>query len=286
MTNEHRYFKDVYTYVDENGEKRISAPALTHNVISRKQSEAYKEEMEAQKWRKGRQKDFTASNMHTLHEVYDVLTTAQCGYLMLLQCYVNYDGGTLVNPDDSLMSTAQMRTILQLDRKKSTFYDFLRASTEHGIIRESAGVYSVNPRYHFRGSFGNQRVVKTYTTKLKEVYREVKASDIGLIYRMLPYVHYKTNALCDNPFEQDPLKIRWFNRRELADATGVDPATLGRRLSKMTFGGEFVIARIKFNSTVEKYTFNPSVVYRRDGKPDDTLQAMFAVRSNVKYRGR
>ncbi|MCM3705838.1 MULTISPECIES: hypothetical protein [Cytobacillus] len=99
---------------------------------------------------------------------------------------------------------------------------------------------------------------------------------------MLPYVHYKTNSLCDNPFEQDPMKIRWFNRRELADAIGVDPATLGRRLSKMTFGGEFVIARIKFNSTVEKYTFNPSVVYRRDGKPDDTLQAMFA----VKYQGR
>jgi hypothetical protein len=225
----------------------------------------------------GRKHDFTASNMETLHEVYSVLTTAQCGYLMVLQCYVNYDGGTLVNPDDTLMSTAQMRKVLQLDRKKSTFYDFLRDCIEHVIIRESGGSYSVNPRYHFRGAFGNQIVVKTYTTKLKEVYREVKAADIGLIYRMLPYVHYKTNALCDNPFEHDPLSIRWFNRKELADAIGVDPATLGRRLSKMTFGGEFVIARIKFNSTVEKYTFNPSVFYRREGKPDDTLQAMFNV---------
>jgi hypothetical protein len=227
----------------------------------------------------GRKHDFTASNMETLHEVYSVLTTAQCGYLMVLQCYVNYDGGTLVNTDDSLMGTAQMRKVLQLDRKKSTFYDFLRDCVSNDIIRESDGAYSVNPRYHFRGAFGNQLVVKTYTTKLKEIYREVQASEIGMIYRMLPYVHYKTNALCDNPFEKDPLKIRWFNRKELAEAIGVDPATLGRRLSKMTFGGEFVIARIKFNSTVEKYTFNPSVIYRREGKPDDTLQAMFNVKN-------
>jgi hypothetical protein len=250
---------------------------LTH----RNQAEAYEEKKRKEETRlQGRSIDFTVSRMDSLHEVYDVLTTAQCGYLMLLQCYVSYDGGTLVNPDKSLMSNADMRSVLQLEKKRSTFYDFIKACIDNDIIIEDDGVYSVNPRYHFRGAFKSQTVVKTYTTKLKAIYREVKASDIGLIYRMLPYVHYKTNALCDNPFERDPLKIRWFNRRELADAIGVDTATLGRRLSKMTFGGEFVIARIKFNSTVEKYTFNPSVVYRMDGKPDDTLQAMF----NVKYR--
>lgn len=256
----------------ETGEDLSHDYTLRH----RNQDESYRQK----EYAGGRKYNFTASNMETLHEVYGVLTTAQCGYLMLLQCYVNYDGGTLVNPDGSLMNTSQMRKLLQLERKKSTFYDFMHACVESDIIRETGRTYSVNPRYHFRGAFNNQIVVKTYTTKLKEVYREVQASDIGLIYRMLPYVHYKTNALCANPFEHDPLKIRWFNRKELAEALGVDPATLGRRLSKMTFGGEFVIARIKFNSTVEKYTFNPSVVYRREGKPDDTLQAMF----NVKYR--
>lgn len=257
------------------GEDRSGEYTLRH----RNQDEAFKRKKTQFN---GRKVEFTFSQMDALHEVYEVLTTAQCGYLMLLQCYVNWDGGTIVMPDkDTAMTSADMRTVLQLDKKRSTFYDFLRACIEHDIIRKGEGEeYSVNPRYHFRGAFGSQKVVKTYTTKLKTIYREVKAADIGLIYRMLPYVHYKTNALCDNPFERDPNKIRWFNRKELADAIGVDPATLGRRLSKMTFGGEFVIARIKFNSTVEKYTFNPSVVYRMDGKPDDTLQAMF----NVKYR--
>ncbi|RSL29117.1 hypothetical protein D7Z54_32935, partial [Salibacterium salarium] len=146
----------------------------------------------------------------------------------------------------------------------------------HRIITEADGEYYVNQRYHFRGAFSDQHVVKSYITKVKQVYREVKAADIGLMYRMLPYVHMETNALCDNPFEKNPQKIRWFSRKELAEAIGVNPATLGRRLPKMTFGDEYVIARIKVGGS-ERYTFNPNVFYRRNTKPDDTLVAMFNV---------
>jgi hypothetical protein len=277
-TNEDYYFKDVYSYVDENGEARISAPALTHKVISIKQSEAYKEEQEASKWRAGKQIDFTASNMRNLHEVYEALTTAQCGYLMLLQCYVNYDGGTLVIGKKKVpMTKADMKTVLQLDKKPRTFYDFYKACVTHGIIIERDGEYAVNERYHFRGNFGSEFVVKSYTTKVKRVYREVKAADIGLIYRMLPFVHMETNALCGNPYEKNPRKISWFNRRELAEAIGVNPDTLGRRLPAMKFDGEYVVARIKVGNEPERYTFNPSVFYRGKNEPDNTLLSMFNV---------
>ena len=277
-TNEHRYYDGVFSYVDENGEQRISVPGATHKVVSIAQSDAFKAKKETERFRQGRSVDFTASNMENIHEVYNVLTTAQCGYLMLLQCYVNYDGGTLVNANKSPMSTSDMMEVLQLKRKSSTFYDFIKACMKHDIITEEDGVYAVNPRYHFRGAFNNQYVVKSYTAKIKRVYREVKAADIGLIYRMLPFVHYETNALCENPFEQDPRKIRWFNRKELAEVLGVDPATLGRRLPKMTFDGSYVVARIKVGSEPERYTFNPSVFYRKDTEPDKTLQAMFNIK--------
>jgi hypothetical protein len=227
----------------------------------------------------GRKADFTASNMKNLHEVYAVLTTAQCGYLMLLQCYVAYEGGVLINADKSPMSKREMKSVLQLDKKPRTFYDFYNACVTNVIISElNNGTFAVNERYHFRGAFNNQFVVKTYSAKIKRVYREVKAADIGLIYRMLPFVHYETNALCDNPFEQNPKAISWFNRKELAEAIGVDPDTLGRRLPKMTFDGEYVVARIKVGSEPERYTFNYRVIYRKDSEPDKTLQAMFNVK--------
>lgn len=280
-TDEAQHFSGVETYADENGELRISAPALTHKVVNIKQSEAYKAEKSNEKWRNGRNRDFTASNMRNLHEVYSVLTTAQCGYLMLLQCYVGWKDGILVNGDDYPMSKSDMKTVLQLDKKPRTFYDFYNACVANDIINENSdGTYAVNERYHFRGAFDDQFVIKSYTSKVKRVYREVKAADIGLIYRMLPYVHMETNALCANPYEKNPKAISWFNRKELAQAIGVNPDTLGRRLPKMTFDGEYVCARIKVGSEPERYTFNPSVVYRQNKKPDDTLQSMF----NVKKR--
>jgi hypothetical protein len=199
---------------------------------------------------------------------------------MRLQCNVSYDGGLLLNSDKQPMSTTDMMAVLGLKHKRSTFYDFLKACIEHDIIREVDGKYSVNERYHFKGAFDDQFVIKSYTAKIKKVYREVKAADIGLIYRMLPYVHMETNALCANPFEKDPTQITWFNRKELAEAIGVNSDTLGRRLPKMKFDGEYVVARIKVGSEPERYTFNPSVFYRQNKRPDDTLQAMF----NVKKR--
>lgn len=274
-TNEHHYFEGVFSYVDENGEQRVSAPAHTHRVVSNAQAEAYKEEQEREKWRKGRQPQFTVSNMRTIHEVYDVLTTAQCGYLMLLQCYVSFDGGTLINADKTSMTKRQMREILQLDKKPRTFYDFYKACVTNGVIIEQEdGKFSVNERYHFKGAFNDQFVIKSYTAKIKRVYSEVKATDIGLIYRMLPYVHMETNALCANPFEKTPEQIRWFNRKELAEAIGVTPQSLGSRLPKMTFDGQYVIARVKLGGN-ERYMFNPWVFYRQNSEPDGTLRALF-----------
>lgn len=236
----------------------------------------YKEKM-AKDNRNGRSRDFMNGNMQYLHEVYSVLTTPQSGYLMLLQCYVGWDNGIIVNPDKTPMTTSDMQRVLQLTgSKRSTFYDFFRSCTANNIvIANEDGSYSMNERYHFKGAHKNQFVVKTYTAKIKRVYKEVKASDIGLIYRMLPYVHMSTNALCADPFEKDPKKIRWFTQEELSEAIGVDARTLRRRLPKMQFDGEYVIHRGKVGNEPERYTLNHWVFYRQDNEPEATLQAMF-----------
>lgn len=233
--------------------------------------------IEEQAKAEGRKHDFTNANMTYLHEVYSVLTTAQCGYLMLLQCYIDYETAIIVNPDKSPMTTANMRQALQLERKRSTFYDFLNACLDNGIISESEGVFIMNTRYHFKGAIKGVAAIKTYTAKIKRVYSEVKANDIGLIYRMLPLVHMSTNALCDNPFEKNPKNVRWLNRRELAQMIGVDESTLHRRLPKMQFDGEYVVARIKVGNEPERYIMNYEVFRRTDKAPDATQQSIFAV---------
>ncbi|AXF40011.1 hypothetical protein LEY_84 [Paenibacillus phage Ley] len=262
-------------YHPETGERIVWGTVSEHKLVSKAQAEAYKEREEF----KGRQSDFTFTAMDAINEVTAVLTTAQCGYLVLLQCFVNYGDGTLVDSEDIPMSTKDMQTVLQLTRKRQTFYDFLNACLEHDIIRKKDdNSYSVNPRYHFRGATDNKAVIRSYTAMVKRVYREVRAVDLGLIYRMLPYVHYKTNALCANPSEPDVKSIRWFNGKELAAVLGINSMELSRRLPRMRFGDEYVVARLKVGG-IAYYIFNPNVFYRKTSKPDDTLVAMF----NVNY---
>jgi hypothetical protein len=177
------------------------------------------------------------------------------------------------------MSKADMIQALQLTKKRSVFYNFFRAANSNGIINEINGVFSVNQRFHFRGVSDNPYVIKSYTAKVKRVYREVKAADLGLIYRMLPLVHYDTNALCSNPYEINPKQINFLDREELAQAIGISAGEISRRLPKITFDGNYVIARVKVGGS-DKYMFNPWVFYRKMTAPDKTLQAMF----NVKKR--
>jgi hypothetical protein len=226
---------------------------------------------------KGRNAGFTFASMDDIHYVIERLTTAQCGYLLVLQCYVDYDGGRIVNSEGRALATTEMMDVLQLRKKRQTFYDFLRACLESGVItKDEHESYYVNPRYHFRGTTQNRMVVRTYTAKIKQAYREVKAVDIGLMYRMIPFVHIKENALCANPNERDPKKIRWFNVKSLAEAIGVDEKTLSRRLPHLKFAGEYVIMRHSLGSA-RKFSFNPRVFYRGNSAPSDSVTALFNV---------
>jgi hypothetical protein len=228
----------------------------------------------------GRSVDFTFTAMEAIGEVISVLSTAQCGFLAVIQCYVNYDSNALINADKTPMSTADMMRALKLERKRSTFYAFLAAAQEHAIITVDDSCFSVNPRYHFRGSARDTSVIRTYTAKIKQTYTSAKqAADIGLIYRMLPFVNYEMNALCSNPTERDPRKVDWFNRKQLAEAIGISEAELTKRIRRLTAGDEYVVARINVGGET-MYVFNP-LVFKRNSRPlNHTEQFMF----NVKYK--
>lgn len=263
-------------YHPETGERIVWGTASDHKLVSKAQAEAYKEREEF----KGRQSDFTFSAMDALHEVVSVLTKAQCGFLFLLQCYVSYETNTLVNVDRTPMTTKDMRKALGLEgSKRRTFYDFLRKVTGCGIIVENEnGSYSMNERYHFRGVVPiGLSVVKSYSAKIQALYGKIRPEDLGLLYRMLPLVHYSTNTLCANPGETVPEKIYGLNRKELAAAIGVSVGEISRRLSKMIVDGEYVIAKVSVGGS-DSYMLNPWIFYRKTKKPDDTLAAIFRIK--------
>jgi len=277
-TAEHVAFSGTGSAIDpETGVAYVYGPADTHYLRSRAQAAAFSEREDF----RGKQEGFTFSVMDVLHEVTSVLTKAQCGFLLLLQCHVNFGDGRLVNSDKSSMTTDDMRRVLRMKSgRRNTFYDFLRRCTESGIIiANEDGSYAINDRYHFRGNAPiGLSVIKSYSARIKSVYGAVRPEDLGIIYRMLPLVHYATNTLCTNPGELVPERIKSLNRKELAEAIGISVGEISRRLPTLTVDGEYVIAKVSIGGT-ESYMFNPWIFYRKMTQPDETLRGIFRVKA-------
>ncbi|MBS4195341.1 hypothetical protein [Lederbergia citri] len=224
----------------------------------------------------GRKRSFVWNRLEGLPYVISSLTTAQCGYLLVLSSHVDYEG-LLVKSENNKepMSTDDMRKALRAS--KSTFYDFLDACINYGIITEVDGRFYIAQHFHFRGKTAGDRVVKTYIRKLREMYKEVSAHDIGLLYRMLPYIHVETNMLCANPDEPIPKNIRKFNRRELAEAVGVNPVIISRAIGRMTFEGNSVFAKITTATEGTFYMLNPDIFERKAVEYDPSVKAIFGL---------
>lgn len=231
-----------------------------YRVKSLEQTEA--ERRYAQQGGKGRKETFFFNGMDRLDYVIEALTTAQCGYLLVLSSYIDFDGLIIRSENDkSPMTPSDMQRALKASH--STFYDFLDNCVSHGIITDGGdGRFYVTRQFHFRGKTEGERVVKTIIAKLREMYTEVSAHDIGLLYRMIPYIHVDSNMLCANPEEKSPKHVRKLNRKQLAEVVGVSPALISRATARMTYRGKSVFAKITTATDGTYYMLNPQVFRR------------------------
>jgi len=225
----------------------------------------------------GRARDFTFSSMLNIADVIARVDDKYCGYLLYLQTFINYKG-RLVTTQRPL-NREDIRNLLGLQRR--AFSDFFKAMTDNEIIQQDGEYYRINPAYHFRGSTDNQHVIKAFTTRVRSMYGMRNAKKLGFVYKLLPYVHYETNTICANPFENELADVKRLTHGELAALTGVSEKTVYNYLRSMKFGDEFVFAEVAVGR--EKfYKINPFIFYRKNGEPDATLREMFL----VGFRGR
>lgn len=228
----------------------------------------------------GRGVKFTITNMNNIDEVIEKVSDKHCGYLLFLQCFVNY-AAILENPDQTAMTREDIQRTLGVSRPTVT--EFLVVMREHDIVFEEGGKYRLNPRYHFQGKTDNSAVIKTFVAKVKALYNEVTAKDLGFVYKLLRHVHLETNTICANPFERDVENTLPLTKEDIARITGVDEKTVYRKLRRLRFGDQYVFAEVLYGNA-RYYKINPFIFYRKPGVPDATLREMFAIRNN--YRGK
>lgn len=219
----------------------------------------------------GRKHDFTFTDMDNIRNIIGKIDDKHCGYLLYLQCFISYEG--VLSRGKSPMTKRDIQEVVGL--KKTAFGEFFRDMTSNGIIyANDDGSYSVNSAYHFKGTTDNPNVIKSFTTKVRELYTGRNANKLGFVYKLLQYVHFETNTICANPYEKDVVAITQLSKQEIAALTGVSEKTVYNYLRKMKLGDEFVFAEIR-RGNERYYKLNPFIFYRKNGRPDATLREMF-----------
>ncbi|MCM2531939.1 hypothetical protein NDK43_05470 [Neobacillus pocheonensis] len=171
---------------------------------SRKQDEAYKFIQYDQQ----DNRHFSFADIENIREVISNLSTVHCGYLLILQCYMEFGTGKL-NLTRKEMPKA-------VGTSESTFKRFFSKVRSNGIVTVENGEFYINPRFHFRQQANSDRVIKLFTTPLKQLKDELKPSELGFLYKLLLYVHYDTNMICASPLVE-PEQIQFLNKSMIAE---------------------------------------------------------------------
>lgn len=254
----------------ENGEVRLIVDPLEYEVRNRAQIEGYKMHI-------AKQKDtryFTFAHMESLQEVISSLSNVHLGYLLHLQCFIDLETGFLHNKEGKEM-TKKVDIQKTLGVSKDVNKRLCKALENNDILEVVDGKYRINPKYHFSGKSHDQKVVKLFTTTLKRLCKTIKANELGFLYKLLPYVHLKTNMISVNPFEKEPSNIKYLNIQGIAEITGIHEDNIPALIKGLRKGG--IIAETKLEDKRSTFiTLNPYIFYRKSGTPDDTLKAMFA----------
>ncbi|MDQ1146598.1 hypothetical protein QE429_003425 [Bacillus sp. SORGH_AS 510] len=210
---------------------------------------------------------FSFADMDTIKFIISNVSTVHCGYLMILQCYMEYGTGKLKLTRNEMPKA--------VSTSKSTFNRFWKVMINYGIIIEKNGGFYVNPYFHFRQQPQHNRVIKLFTTMIKQLIHELSASELGFLYKLLPFVHYDTNMICADPFTE-PENIQFLNKTQIALLVGMDEKKTSKQLDKLRKIG-VVAETIRQDDKRDRiFTLNPYVFYRKKGRPDDTLRGLFA----------
>jgi hypothetical protein len=130
---------------------------------------------------------------------------------------------------------------------------------------------------------------RVFIDNLKAIYSGTESKQrkqLANLFKILPYINYKYNVFCENPTEQDELKIKPLTWTELARKCGYEEkkhvTTFKKNLMSLKVNGEYTIGEFTVGSE-KKIIVNPSVYYGGDNIIElEGVKAYFRISKNNK----
>ena len=99
---------------------------------------------------------------------------------------------------------------------------------------------------------------KLFVVKSRNLVKELSIQEAGLIWKIIPYFHFSTYYLCENPMEKD--SARHMSRKMLAEHVGHDMNTVGKLMNGLSRKGAVIITLLYGKN---RYLINPDLMYRK-----------------------
>lgn len=218
---------------------------------------------------------FTFCNMQQIRELSKSLSNKDAGYLFMLLPYIEFGTNILSNKsrNPQPLSIDDIAKIFGIQKRYAK--EKIQKFIELGVLTEvDGGAFRINEQFHFREKAGaDSMLVKAFHTPVKNL--SLSAADMGVIYKMIPYVHYESNLLVDNPDDKNP---QLLNKTNLAKKIGMSRQKFDeviKRLVKANVIAEVRRAQVGGDGREIVIVLNPEIITRIKGMPNATLAQIF-----------
>lgn len=224
--------------------------------------------------RKRNTRQYVASYHEPLHKLTQMLEINELGAVMKLIPYMRRDKDGDLYVEGKRMGIAEVSRAVGKSQRWSE--GVIRTLARCGVITEKKDgrrkVYGVSPEYHTMGeTVPGARYTKVYQTKTRSDVKNLTVQAAGLLYSMIPYIHYERLYLVFNPDDRDFDALKHMRQADLARVVGVEEQTVTRAMKELSRCG-FVMRSEAYGALVIK--MNPDVMYRKKYDDDEYTESV------------
>lgn len=210
---------------------------------------------------------------------------------LYLCTYANYSqkGSYLLHRNGKTMDKKGIIKTLKLTDREGN--NTLKELMAKGLVCEDSKGYMVNPVFVKRGHLNRQDMKKDYTRIFDKGVSELyEACDIRqhkqlyYLFKLLPFVNVKFNAICQNPKEEHPSSVIQLKLSEICEKVGYDKSKARRfedEMLKFKINDEYVMLGIK-NGNGMWYKINPRFSYGGTGRHMEGLLELLSTDFTLK----
>lgn len=274
--------------INEDGEIGYFVPEVANPVIrtqeEQERAKHYAATPNKKRFHHGR--NYVVSYNEAVSEIIRELTLIEAGALVKILLHLRTNGGGMLLKGDMHAPKPMNKTDIAriLGRSKSSSNALVNRLIEIGVIEHSATGFRINERFHTMGGrINGGDFTKIYTVRAKETVNRLNLSEVGMLYKIIPFFHYSEYYLCLNPTAEKAL-IEYIGRETLAEAIGHDLSTVSRTMSRLQSAGAILVTGTRAEV---RYLVHPDLMFRqREGFESDWTRAVRKLFADHAKKGR